>query len=166
LDVHSASPLKQQSTDRHATALGHIILIPSQPAFALSTFQLVFGRWKSQRWNVPNDHEISEILQYSIHFFRTCSIINKCFLVVDFKPNKYTEIDRLFRTFVFTRIYPIGVFGMVQILLSTVCRLTYICNYLIEYPILFSREKMRNYKSLEAHHNYLNKYFCQLSVDL
>ena len=34
---------------------------------------------------------------------------------------------------------------------------TYIYNYLIEYPILFSREKMRNYKSLEAHHSYLKE---------
>ena len=35
---------------------------------------------------------------------------------------------------------------------------TNIYNYLIEYPILFSREKkMRNYKSLEAHHNYLKE---------
>ena len=32
--------------------------------------------------------EISK-MECSIHFFRTCSIINKCFLVVDFKPNKY-----------------------------------------------------------------------------
>ena len=34
LDFYSASPLKQQSTD--VTPVGHIILIPSQPVFALS----------------------------------------------------------------------------------------------------------------------------------
>ena len=36
LDFDSASSLKQQSADRHVTPLGHIILIPSQPVFALS----------------------------------------------------------------------------------------------------------------------------------
>ena len=33
---HIASSLKQQSMDRHVAQLGHIILIPSQPVFALS----------------------------------------------------------------------------------------------------------------------------------
>jgi hypothetical protein len=36
LDFYSASSLKQQSAGRHVTPLGHIILIPSQPVFALS----------------------------------------------------------------------------------------------------------------------------------
>jgi len=36
LDFYSASSLKQQSADRHVAILGHIILIPSQPVFALS----------------------------------------------------------------------------------------------------------------------------------
>ena len=36
LDVYSASSLKQQSAGRHVAQLGHIILIPSQPIFALS----------------------------------------------------------------------------------------------------------------------------------
>jgi hypothetical protein len=36
LDFYSASSLKQQSADRHVATLGHIILIPSQPVFALS----------------------------------------------------------------------------------------------------------------------------------
>ena len=36
LDFDSVSSLKQQSADKHATTLGHIILIPSQPDFALS----------------------------------------------------------------------------------------------------------------------------------
>jgi len=31
-----ASSLKQQSADRHDAPLGHIILIPSQPVFALT----------------------------------------------------------------------------------------------------------------------------------
>ena len=35
LDIYSASSLKQQSADRHVTPLGHIILIPNQPVFAL-----------------------------------------------------------------------------------------------------------------------------------
>ena len=36
LDFYSASLLKQQSADRHVAPLKHIILIPSQPVFALS----------------------------------------------------------------------------------------------------------------------------------
>jgi hypothetical protein len=36
LDFYSASSLKQQSAGRNVTPFGHIILIPSQPIFALS----------------------------------------------------------------------------------------------------------------------------------
>ena len=36
LDFYSASSLKQQSVDRYVAPLGHIILIPSQPVFALT----------------------------------------------------------------------------------------------------------------------------------
>jgi hypothetical protein len=36
LNFYSASSLKQQSVERHVALLGHIILIPSQPVFALS----------------------------------------------------------------------------------------------------------------------------------
>ena len=36
LDFYSASSLKQQSADRHVAPLGHIILLPNQPVFALS----------------------------------------------------------------------------------------------------------------------------------
>ena len=36
LDFYSASSLKQQFAGRHVAPLGHIILIPSQPVFALS----------------------------------------------------------------------------------------------------------------------------------
>ena len=36
LDFYSASSLKQQSADRNVAPLGYIILIPSQPVFALS----------------------------------------------------------------------------------------------------------------------------------
>ena len=36
LDFYSASSLKRQSEGRHVAPLGHIILIPSQPVFALS----------------------------------------------------------------------------------------------------------------------------------
>jgi hypothetical protein len=35
LNFHSASSLKQQSVGRHVTLNGHIIVIPSQPVFAL-----------------------------------------------------------------------------------------------------------------------------------
>ena len=35
LDLYSASSLKQQSAGRHVAPLGHIILIPSKPVFAL-----------------------------------------------------------------------------------------------------------------------------------
>jgi len=36
LDFYSVRSLKQQSAGRHVFPLGHIILIPSQPVFALS----------------------------------------------------------------------------------------------------------------------------------
>jgi hypothetical protein len=36
LDFYSPSSLKQQFADRHVALLGHIILILSQPDFALS----------------------------------------------------------------------------------------------------------------------------------
>jgi hypothetical protein len=36
-DAYSASSLKQPSADRHVTPLGHIILTPSRPVFALIT---------------------------------------------------------------------------------------------------------------------------------
>ena len=36
LDLYSASSLKQQFAGRHVAPLEHIILIPSQPVFALS----------------------------------------------------------------------------------------------------------------------------------
>jgi hypothetical protein len=36
LSFYSASSLKQQSVGRHVALLGHIILILSQPVFALS----------------------------------------------------------------------------------------------------------------------------------
>jgi hypothetical protein len=36
LDLYSASSLKQQSVHRNVAPLGHIILIPIQPAFARS----------------------------------------------------------------------------------------------------------------------------------
>ena len=36
LDFYRATSLKQQSMDRHVVSLRHIILIPSQPVFALS----------------------------------------------------------------------------------------------------------------------------------
>jgi hypothetical protein len=38
LGFYSASSLKQQSVGRHVAPLGHIILIPSQPVFALSPY--------------------------------------------------------------------------------------------------------------------------------
>ena len=36
LNFNSVGSLKQQSVGRHVAPLGHIILIPSQPVFALS----------------------------------------------------------------------------------------------------------------------------------
>jgi hypothetical protein len=36
LGFYSASSLKQESAGRNVTPFGHIILIPSQPIFALS----------------------------------------------------------------------------------------------------------------------------------
>jgi hypothetical protein len=36
LDFYSDNSLKKQSTGRHVAPLGHIILIPCQPVFALT----------------------------------------------------------------------------------------------------------------------------------
>ena len=47
LIFYSARSLKQQSMDIHVTPLGHIILIPSQPVFALSTNYIVFDLTRS-----------------------------------------------------------------------------------------------------------------------
>ena len=44
LDFYRASSLKQQSADRHVTLLGHIILIPSQPVFALSPYCIMLSK--------------------------------------------------------------------------------------------------------------------------
>jgi len=35
LDFYSSNSLQHQSADMHVTPLGHIILIPNQPAFVL-----------------------------------------------------------------------------------------------------------------------------------
>ena len=40
LDFYSASSQKQQSAGRHVAPLGHIILITSQPVFALSPLMM------------------------------------------------------------------------------------------------------------------------------
>jgi len=36
LEIYSVSTLKQQSVGRHVAPLGHNIMIPSQPVFALT----------------------------------------------------------------------------------------------------------------------------------
>ena len=43
MHFYSASSLKQQSAGRHVAPLGHIILIPSQPVFALSPYCCVLS---------------------------------------------------------------------------------------------------------------------------
>ena len=43
MDFYSARSLKQQSADRHVAPLGHIILILSQPFFALSPLCCMLG---------------------------------------------------------------------------------------------------------------------------
>jgi hypothetical protein len=44
LDFYNASSLKQQSLGRHVSPFGHIMLIPSQPVFALTPYCCVFRR--------------------------------------------------------------------------------------------------------------------------
>ena len=44
LDFYGVNSLKQESADRHVAPLGHIILIPSQPVFALSPQCCVLSR--------------------------------------------------------------------------------------------------------------------------
>ena len=43
LDLNSVSSLKQQSTDRQVIPIGNIVLIPSQPVFALSLYCCVLS---------------------------------------------------------------------------------------------------------------------------
>jgi hypothetical protein len=59
LDFYNASSLKQQSAGRHVAPLGHIILIPSQPAFTNTNF-IVFGL--TRPWLTTGHHDIAEIL--------------------------------------------------------------------------------------------------------
>jgi hypothetical protein len=44
LNLYSASSLKQQTSDIYVAPFGHIILIPSQPVFALSSYVASFAR--------------------------------------------------------------------------------------------------------------------------
>ena len=44
LDFYTVSSLKQQSSDRHVAPLGHIILIPSQPDFALTPYSYCLAK--------------------------------------------------------------------------------------------------------------------------
>ena len=61
LDFDSASLLKQQSADGHAAPHGHIILILSQPVFALSLHNAVFLAKKQlyHSWQEMNVMSIS-----------------------------------------------------------------------------------------------------------
>ena len=43
MDIYSLSSLKQQSLDQHVAQLGRIILIQSQPVFALSPYCCVLS---------------------------------------------------------------------------------------------------------------------------
>jgi hypothetical protein len=47
---YSANSLKQQSVGSHSSALGHIILIPSQPVFA---FLLLNGVCLAEKQQIP-----------------------------------------------------------------------------------------------------------------
>jgi hypothetical protein len=50
LNLYKASSLKQQSADRHVIPLGHIILIQSQPVFALSLYCYIVS-WEATHTN-------------------------------------------------------------------------------------------------------------------
>jgi hypothetical protein len=52
LDIYSASTLKQQSEGRHVSPLEHIILIPSQPVFALTPKCVLSGEAKNTNFIV------------------------------------------------------------------------------------------------------------------
>ena len=64
LDFYSASSLKQRSTGRYIAPLGHIILVPSQPVFALSnaaclvtnTMSIVFGLTQAGLYHTRDEH--------------------------------------------------------------------------------------------------------------
>ena len=51
LDIYSASTLKRQSTVRNVAPLGHIIVTPSQPVFALN-YQCFVLNWETANTNL------------------------------------------------------------------------------------------------------------------
>ena len=69
LDFYSASSLKQQTAGKHVTPLGHIILIPSQPVFALSTNCIVFDLTRSML-----EHTIYSIQGERAYHYTTDSV--------------------------------------------------------------------------------------------
>jgi hypothetical protein len=61
---YSASSLKQQSASKPVALLGHIILIPSQPVFALSPLKinlfLSWYSWKIAELALNNNHSLTQ----------------------------------------------------------------------------------------------------------
>jgi hypothetical protein len=71
-----AISLKQQSADRHVASLGHIILIPSQPVFALSPFSAI--SWREQVNFQWDDEEVHFVLdQYAESDFYSASSLKQ-----------------------------------------------------------------------------------------
>jgi hypothetical protein len=114
LDFYSAK-LKQQSANRHIAPLGHIILIPSQPVFALSpspyrvnlkTIKLVFVaslvlallRRKSKDWLARNQNNVSQGSDMPIRglLFQ--------FSTIKIRLNNYISIAGSFEVFFFISI--------------------------------------------------------------
>ena len=77
LDFYSTSSLKQQSTGGHVAPLGHIILIPSQPVFALSPLccvlsgeatNTIFSLWFDSTGARTHDLSHSRRARYNRHY--------------------------------------------------------------------------------------------------
>ena len=52
LNFYCVNSLKQQSVGKHVTQLGHIILIPSQPVFALNYSLLLCAQERSNKYQL------------------------------------------------------------------------------------------------------------------
>jgi hypothetical protein len=67
LDFYIASSLKQQSADRHVAPLGHIILIPSQPIFAVSPQCCVLSGEAKQNPEYPDKTTDQPLSRNQVH---------------------------------------------------------------------------------------------------
>jgi hypothetical protein len=111
LDVYSARLLKQQSAGRHVAPLGHIIMIPSQPVFALL-----------------NNHSLTHSYLYTRVKSRV-QLLLKCFIMVDLINNEIQWAIQLIYLFQEFQVFTI-LLSMYKAFLFTKHNKTYQPNYI------------------------------------